>query len=102
MEKPRNEGHAIDSKRVEETVNFETSDHASEAEGNDNKTHGGNEALKCKLKKRKRKTGKDDTNSEEKTNQNATLGWRKRRRKGTVEYADYMNDIDEIFSVLNN
>ncbi|PFX29436.1 hypothetical protein AWC38_SpisGene5862 [Stylophora pistillata] len=102
VEKPRNEGHAIDSKRVEETVNFETSDHASEAEGNDNKTHGGNEALKCKLKKRKRKTGKDDTNSEEKTNQNATLGWRKRRRKGTVEHADYMNDIDEIFSVLNN
>ena len=36
------------------------------------------------------------------TKQNAILEGRKRRRKGTAEHADYMNDIDQIFSVLSD
>lgn len=102
MEKPRIQGHNIDSKGVEETLNLGTSYHATEAgeNKNSNKTYGRNETLT--LEKRKRKTGKHDTKQETETKQNAILKGRKRRRKGTAEHADYMNDIDQIFSVLSD
>lgn len=102
MEKPRIQGHNIDSKGVEETLNLGTSHHATEAgeNKNNNKTYGRNKTLT--LEKRKRKTGKHDTKQEMETKQNAILEGRKRRRKGTAEHADYMNDIDQIFSVLSD
>ena len=100
MEKPRIQGHNINSKGVEETLNLGTSYHATEAGENNNKTYGRNETRT--LEKRKRKTGKHDTKQETETKQNAILKGRKRRRKGTAEHADYMNDIDQIFSVLSD